>query len=235
MKPFKTPAGVNCKESNLQARSRSAIFGHMTKTSKMDILAAAGALFREKGYAATTIRDIAVEAGIRLGSLHYRYPNKIAILEEMMGRGMEEAMDILRKIRKQERDPEQRIKKSILAHVRLLVGGTDDVFVLLYEWRSIGGRPKRAIIRKRDAYEALWAEMLRDAVKAGVLKRDLDLGLLRRFVLGGMNWFPQWFSATGSDTPEALAEKIWEMLSDGIAQRKDKKLRKGVSVNGKSG
>ncbi|MGV3621617.1 MAG: TetR/AcrR family transcriptional regulator, partial [Archangium sp.] len=55
-------------------------------------LIAAGKLFREKGFAATTVREIADAADMLPGSLHYRYASKDDILVALMKRGVERAM-----------------------------------------------------------------------------------------------------------------------------------------------
>ncbi|HEY1086854.1 MAG TPA: helix-turn-helix domain-containing protein, partial [Archangium sp.] len=61
------------------------------------ILRAAGSLFREKGFAATTVREIASAAELLPGSLHYRYASKDDILVALMKRGVERAVNAVQK------------------------------------------------------------------------------------------------------------------------------------------
>ena len=53
------------------------------------VLAAAAALFRERGYERTTVKEIAEACDMLPGSLHYRYPSKesLLVIAELQARG----------------------------------------------------------------------------------------------------------------------------------------------------
>ena len=52
---------------------------------KERVLHTAAGLFLRKGYAATTLREIAKEAGVNIGSIMYAYENKENILADLVG------------------------------------------------------------------------------------------------------------------------------------------------------
>ena len=56
---------------------------------QVGLLEAAGKLFRQKGFAATTVREIAEAAGVWPGSLHYYFPTKESILLALMEQGIQ--------------------------------------------------------------------------------------------------------------------------------------------------
>src|SRR5262245_27218757 len=85
------------------------------------VLEAAGRLFRQKGFAATTVREIAAAAGILPGSLHYRFASKEELLLALMDRGIEKAVSAVRTAIADTRDPLDRIRAALRAHLRLLV------------------------------------------------------------------------------------------------------------------
>jgi AcrR family transcriptional regulator len=62
--------------------------GSRSKESRAQILAAAARLFREQGYAATTLRQIAAAAGIQAGSIYYHFASKDDILIEVLDAGI---------------------------------------------------------------------------------------------------------------------------------------------------
>src|SRR3954467_15575162 len=98
------------------------------------ILDAAAALFRQQGYAATTVRDIARAAEMLPGSLHYRYPSKEEVLAALMERAIDRLIaGVLGEIAGTI-DPVERVRLAIRAHLRLLLSGDDAVYVLLYDW-----------------------------------------------------------------------------------------------------
>src|SRR3954471_3717447 len=83
------------------------------------ILKAAGKLFRSKGFAATTVREIAAAAQMLPGSLHYRYASKDEILVALMQRGIDHAIEAVRVATAFERDPIERLRLGMRAHLIL--------------------------------------------------------------------------------------------------------------------
>ena len=56
--------------------------------SRQAVLDTAARLFRQRGYAATSLRDIAGECGMKAGSLYYHFPSKDAIVAEVLHVGV---------------------------------------------------------------------------------------------------------------------------------------------------
>jgi AcrR family transcriptional regulator len=64
--------------------------------TRRQILLAAAALFRDKGYKATTLRDIARAVGIGAGSFYYYFRSKEEVLHEVLDRGIETVDNMVR-------------------------------------------------------------------------------------------------------------------------------------------
>ena len=199
-------------------------FGRMAKlqllrTRPADVnhlLDAAGKLFRKKGFASTTVREIADAAGILPGSLHYRYSTKEAILLALMERGIATAIAKVRSAITSSPDPIDRVRLALRAHLRLLVCDDDAIYVLLYEWRELTGDSRDAMVRLRDRYDALWDGLLYRAVGTGQLRPEIDMKLMRLFVLGAINWVPQWYSPDGNRCLEEVADAFADNLLFGL-------------------
>jgi TetR/AcrR family transcriptional regulator, cholesterol catabolism regulator len=176
----------------------------------------AARLFRQKGFAATTVRQIAKAAGMLPGSVHYRYPTKAALLLELMRRGVEADLACVRAAIAPSRDPMERLHLAMRARVRYLLS-RDVATVVLYDWRSLKGRAREEMIRLRDRYEAFWAGLLHEAAGAGRLRPDVDLNLLRFLVFGATNWITMWYSPGGSRTPEEISDAFFEFIAYGAA------------------
>ena len=110
----------------------------MTKDDTV-VLVAAGRLFREKGFAATTVRELATAAGMLPGSLHYRFPTKESLLVELMERGMVQAIERVRAAIEVENTPLKKMRSALREHLSILVEGDDAIYVNLYEFRSVTG------------------------------------------------------------------------------------------------
>lgn len=193
----------------------------MAKVARRDdsqdrVLDAAAALFRARGFSATTVREIAAAAGILPGSLHYRFATKESLLIALMERAVEHAMAAVRDAVAGCRDPLERLRLGLRAHMRILLSGDDAIYVLLYEWRSLTGGRREAIVRLRDRYEAFWDGLLHHAAGAGCLRDGVDLGLLRMFSFGAINWAAQWYSPEGRRTPDEIADTFWTFTGLGV-------------------
>ena len=178
-------------------------------------LQAAARLFREQGYAGTSVRDIARAAGMLPGSLHYRYASKEDILAALMERAIDRLIESIVSVTAATADPIERIRLAITEHVRILLSGEDSVYVLLYDWRSLSPSVERAITRHRRRYEQFADDLITQAAAQLKLKPNVDLYLLRQFGFGAANWVAQWFDPKGPYTPEQIADAFFRYLTLG--------------------
>jgi AcrR family transcriptional regulator len=180
------------------------------------ILDTAARLFREQGFAGTGLRQIAAEAGLLLGSVQYRFPTKESLLVALMERAVARATAAVRTAVEETRDPVDRVRLGLGAHLRVLLSGDDAVFVLLYDWRVLKGDAREAVVRLRDRYEAFWDGLLYEAAGAGRLRPTVDLRLLRLFGFGAINWVATWYQPGGAMTPDDIANVFFATMACGI-------------------
>jgi AcrR family transcriptional regulator len=179
------------------------------------ILDAAAGLFRQKGYAATTVRDIARAAGILPGSLHYRYANKEDLLVALMERAIDRLIAGVLAATAEGPDPLERLRLAVRAHLRILLSGDDAVYVLLYDWRSLSAGPAAAMVRQRERLERFYDELITQAAQFAPVRPGLDLTLLRQFGFGAANWAAQWHQPGGRYTPDQIAETFFQLVAFG--------------------
>ena len=180
------------------------------------VLDAAAHVFRKRGYGAATVREVAQAAGMLPGSLHYRYPSKEALLLDLMERALTRVLELGRAAVEHARDPAERLRLGLRAHLQALLSGDDDFYVLLYDWRSLRGPSMQAVLRLRSRYEAFWDDLLWEAVRTGWARPNLDVELLRQFGIGAMNWVAQWRHESDPRTPEEIADTFWSYLAFGL-------------------
>lgn len=184
------------------------------------VLQAAARQFREQGYAATTLRDIARAAGMLPGSLHYRYPTKEDILSALMERAIDRLIEGVLTAAAAGTDPLERLRLAMIEHVRILLSREDSVYVLFYDWRSLSPSAERAITRHRRRYEQFADELLAQAAASADLQPGVDLYLLRQFGFGASNWAAQWYDPKGPYTPEDIADAFFRYLTLGTLKPK---------------
>ncbi len=195
-----------------------------------DPLDAAARLFRHQGFAATTVRQIAHDAKMLPGSLHYRYPSKEALLLALMERAIERSMAAVTEAVAHSADPVDRVRLGLRAHLRLLVSGDDAVYVLLYDWRSLEGEARRQMELLRVRYEQFWDRLLAEGVEAGVVRPGVDPMLVRLLGFGAVNWVAQWYEPAGPYTPDQIADAAWDYIGNGVLEvRKLEKKRNSTT------
>jgi AcrR family transcriptional regulator len=174
------------------------------------IMAAAG-LFRRKGFAATSTRDIAQAVGMHSGSPFYHFKSKDALLYAVMEEGMHSA--IARQTQTLQAVAESntanvaraQLRGLIRSHFETLLGpGNDFVPVMLYEHRSLGARQHLALAKLQAQYEAAWGPVLEALHSQGLLGAPVKLA--RLLMLGALNWSVQWFDSKKSASVDDLTD-----------------------------
>ncbi len=198
------------------------------------LLGSAAKLFRQKGFAATTTRDIATAAGMQSGSPFYHFKTKNALLYAVMEQGMHTALahqhaalnacradapsdpgtqdaSALGTSTPVESNATAQLRVLVVAHFEVLLGaGNDFVPVMLYEWRSLLPRERKALAKLIAQYEALWLPVLTALHQEGRLRAPV--GLARLLILGALNWSVQWFDPHKSATVQDLADAAVSMF-----------------------
>jgi AcrR family transcriptional regulator len=178
-------------------------------------LDAAARLFRKKGFAATTVREIAKEARMLPGSLHYRYPTKDSLLLALMKRGEDADLVGIRAAIRDVRDPVERLRLALRARLRYLLSRPASQ-VVLFEWRSLKGAAREEMIKLRDRYEAFWSGLLYEAAGTGRLHPGIDLRLLRFLLFGAINGVALWYHVDGARTPDEISDAFWGFVAYGV-------------------
>jgi len=180
------------------------------------ILGKAAKLFRVNGFERTTVKQVAEACEMYPGSLHYRYNTKEALLVDLMKLSIEQISNAVLQACASSTEPAEQLRGCINAHLRVLVTDSDMVYVLLFEWRSLKGKSRIDMLALRDQYEQLWATLLDVLVDEGVIRKDLDLDLLRLIGLGALNWVATWFKEDGTRSLDEIGDFIWSFLMNGL-------------------
>jgi AcrR family transcriptional regulator len=173
------------------------------------LLEAAAQLFRRKGFSATTTRDIAAAADMQSGSPFYHFKSKDALLYAVMEEGMHKALARQREVQQAPQyasyAPQAQLRQLIAVHFDVLLGDSNDfVPVMLYEWRSLQPRQRKAMRALGENYEALWMPTLNALHACGQLRAPAALA--RLLILGALNWSVQWYDPKKSASLNDLTD-----------------------------
>lgn len=177
---------------------------------RAELIRAAGRLFVDKGYDATTIRDIADAVGMRSGSPFYHFRSKQDMLRAVMVEGLSAALEAQQAAIAGLKDPEAKFRALVKSHLRIILEDHTEFPVLLYEWRALSDESRAEVIAVKDRYEAVWQPVLRELKKAGRLNDDGKVARLLLF--GALNWVVQWYRPGGGLNIDQIAERAIDLF-----------------------
>ncbi len=179
---------------------------------RAEIVRAASRLFAEKGYAATTIRDIARAVDMQSGSPFYHFKTKHDMLKAVVLEGMTIITRAVGAAAAQGGTAREVFDAMLLAHLEQLLAedGRHFAATLLHESHHLDPAALAELIEQKDAYEALWQKALRDLKRSGVIEDDSRV--TRLLLMGALNWTVQWYRPNGGRTVKQIARQISGML-----------------------
>ena len=175
-----------------------------------ELLRAAARLFVEKGFDATTTRDIAEAVGMRSGSPFYHFRSKQDLLKAAMIEGLEAGHQRLQAAVAGIDDPERRLRVMIRSHLGNLLEGDCHAPMLVYESRSLGITARAEIAAVSDRYQQAWQATLEQLAASGKLR--LPAKPTRLLLFGMLNWSRQWYRSNGGLSLDEIAEAAAEMV-----------------------
>ncbi|WP_306607064.1 TetR/AcrR family transcriptional regulator [Azonexus sp.] len=189
-----------------------------------EILVAAAALFRDKGFGASTIRDITNTVGIASGSTFCHFKSKREILDAIAIEGMRQVLLGAEALERRRMTPEERLRTLMRQHVGFLHDAPtrDFVTVLLYESRELSDAARAEVMVLMERYETIWKNCLRRLAPAA--KGGIKESLLHRLLFGALNWTVHWYSPGADLPPERLAEELAELVLPGMKDGSGKAL-----------
>ena len=134
---------------------------------KVQIEGVATELFRKKGYAATSMRDLAQAVGMEAASIYSHIKNKEALLSSICFRLADAFMDAKKEMELQTMPAPQLLQKAIEAHVRVITNNLDASAVFLHEWRHLSPEPLAEFIALRKAYENYLIRIIQQGKEEG--------------------------------------------------------------------
>jgi TetR/AcrR family transcriptional regulator, cholesterol catabolism regulator len=187
--------------------------------SRQRILDNAARLFRANGYAATSLGDIAAASGMRTASLYYHFASKEALVTAMLQISAERtsaAAAAAVAALPVEAPFAARLAAAIAAHLEQLLGHADYTSADLRIINQVPESVRRVVLPIRQDYARWWQSLLEQGRRAGAVRPDCDLKLVRMLLLGALNWASEWYKPDrGPVAP--IARECARLVVGGIA------------------
>ncbi len=179
------------------------------------IYAEAVRIFKQKGYHATSVQDIANAVGLQKGSLYHYISSKEELLSKIFERGTGAMTERLQEILASDAPPSVKLRQAMQAHVNALCEQLDSYTVYLTERRTLAGRIQKQVRAEAERHARLIEQILQQGVRSGDF-RAVDTKMTAHAILGMCNWMYQWYSPGGRLTPSEIADLFANLVLQGL-------------------
>ncbi|MER0246454.1 TetR/AcrR family transcriptional regulator [Streptomyces sp. HSW2009] len=188
-----------------QAQQPEEEWADVTPDAARRLVVAAVEAFAERGYHATTTRDIAGRAGMSPAALYIHYKTKEALLYQISLVGHRLALDILERPALAAGSPPQRLADAVRAFVHWHAEHHTTARVVQYELDALSPEHRVEIVGMRRATDAAVRRIIEDGVRSG----DFDVADVPGTTLAVLSLcidVARWFSADGRRAPREVGE-----------------------------
>lgn len=188
----------------------------MKKTARKEkIIVIAAKLFKEKGYRAVTMRDLADKLDIKAASLYNHIHSKQEILSLIVISTAESFTQHINNIFPKPMPSVEKLEEIISMHIDIAVQKTDFLACMNNDWMHLEKKQLMYFLGMRNDYEAKFRKIILEGMKKGELKaRDPEIVLFS--ILSTLRTFYLWYSKKNSLPSEQLKREITKTLLGGI-------------------
>jgi len=191
--------------------------GGATSTRRAELLEIAATMFATRGYAQTTVRDIADEAGILSGSLYHHFASKEAMLTEILQEFMGGLLGSTKRIVEEGDDPSEVIDRLIRNSFETIHQQRSEVALYQNESAFLATIPEFAFVTKASLeIEKAWLSVLDAGCTSGAFREDVDVKLLYRFIRDAVWASVHWYKPGGRLDHVTVADQFIALLHGGL-------------------
>lgn len=183
---------------------------------KEQVIRKAAELFKEKGYAAASMRDLAHMLGIEAASLYSHIKSKEEILRTLCFDMANEFRASLDQVEKQAGSASEKLRKGIIGHIQVMARDLTASAVFMNEHRHLSQPYLRDFLLLRINYINRFKKILEEGIKSGEFKNTIDKKLAVMTLFSSLNWMPMWYDPVGKIEPVELGYQLADMLVNGI-------------------
>ena len=140
--------------------------------TKKDVITGKGAsLFRKKGFAASSMRELAESLGVEASSLYNHIGSKSEILQSICFKVANDFTCHLNEVEKAPGKTVQKLETIIRFHIHMMLDAFDEVYVANREWRQLEEPYLSNFLNQRKNYEGRLVDIINTGINAGELKK----------------------------------------------------------------
>jgi len=176
---------------------------------RQSLIDAAAAAFREYGYHAASMREVAGRAGMLAGSVYYHFPSKDDLLVAVYAEGVKRLSEQVQQEIEGVAGPWPRLRRALEAHLDGLLDSSDYAQVVIRVLPVDAPAVEQRLVALRHDYENIFRSLI-DELDMTEDKKHY----LRLFLIGACNWTQVWYRKE-KDSPRDIARHLTALLEAG--------------------
>ncbi len=213
--------GSSARNEGHQGSARRPAGGAGSASDRRDhLVKLAAEIFARKGFQATTVREIAKEAGILSGSLYHHFDSKETIVDEVLSTFLEDLIGRYRAILAKGGEPREVLTAMVRTGFNTLEPHRAAITVMQNDWnylRSLPGDRFGYLVAAEDEVERMWVDQIKRGQAEGLFRADVDPKLTYRMIRDTIWVSVRWFRPDGRLAPGTIADQYITILFDGLA------------------
>ena len=186
------------------------------KASKKEfILKKAAQMFREKGFAATSMRDLAETVGIEAASLYNHIRSKNEMLETICFDVANRFTMFMDELDSNGQGSIKKIETLLRFHIKQMIESFEEVIVCDREWKHLDEPYLSNFHNQRRNYRKRFASIIEDGIKNGEIKK-VDAPTVVIIMLHAVNGIESWHRSTAKITAKELEDNMVLIMIDGL-------------------
>lgn len=187
------------------------------KNKRTEIREVAARLFRDKGYAATSMRDLAQAVDIKASSIYNHFESKEDILRQICFDNAEHFLEGLNTVEQSGGSAADKLRALIALHIQIAIEDITSIIAFNDEWRHLNEPHLSAFIAIRRDYERRFQAIVEDGIRNGEL-RPIHPHIATYTLFSSIRWLYDWYRSGKSISVEHLQRDISELLMNGLAK-----------------
>jgi AcrR family transcriptional regulator len=214
-----TKRSTKPKDSGAAGRSARSGGSSGAHSERRDALVQIAAeLFAERGFKATTVRELGEAAGVLSGSLYHHFDSKETIVDEILSSYLDNLIESYRAILAKQSDPETTLSELIRSAFMSLGPHRAAITVLQNERNYLSQLPRFGYLATAEReIQHIWISVLEDGVSTGAFRKDLDPKIVYRFLRDSLWVAVRWFKPGGRMNAQELADQYLKLTLGGLS------------------
>ncbi|QNJ97923.1 Transcriptional regulator [Constantimarinum furrinae] len=186
-----------------------------TLTRKEEIIEVASQLFKEKGYNAVSMRDIALAMGIKAASLYNHISGKQELLSTLILRVAREFTLGMNSVMQSSESPLKKIERIIELHIDITVNYSEGLAALNNDWMHLENEDLESFVRMREDYEENFRQIIKQGIELGEIK-SYHPEVILFSILSTLRTLYLWYQKRGKLDVNLLKREMVAVLIQGI-------------------